>query len=186
MLDIDDYLSAYDRHLQVVRDNKEELNAFAFQLKATNLNDGRVFFLGNGGSLAICEHAAVDFSKQGGVNALSFSSSSFLSCLSNDYSYAESQKKWLELNRIREGDTAVVISSSGESASSLNAAEYASEKKAAVITMSGFKKGNSLSRIGDLNFWVEDFSYNRVENMHQIILLTVCDMLVGKAIYSAN
>tara|TARA_B100002003_G_C13883989_1_gene431357 strand:+ start:524 stop:694 length:171 start_codon:yes stop_codon:yes gene_type:complete len=54
-----------------------------------------------------------------------------------------------------------------------------------VITFTGFKPDNFLKQKGELNFWVNSKAYNIVENTHQIWLLLICDLLIGKAEYSA-
>ena len=48
-----------------------------------------------------------------------------------------------------------------------------------VITLTGFQKDNPLSRMGDVNLWVNSMAYNFVENLHQIWLLTVVDLLIS-------
>ena len=54
-----------------------------------------------------------------------------------------------------------------------------------VVTFTGFKPDNPLKQEGELNFWVDSKAYNVVENTHQIWLLMVCDLIIGKAEYSA-
>ena len=52
-----------------------------------------------------------------------------------------------------------------------------------MVTFTGFLPDNPLKSLGDLNFWVDSSAYNIIENTHQIWLLTVCDLLIGKAEY---
>jgi D-sedoheptulose 7-phosphate isomerase len=67
----------------------------------------------------------------------------------------------------------------------VNAAQIAKELGMSVITFTGFKADNPLKQEGDLNFWLDSHAYNIVENTHQIWLLMVCDMIIGKVEYSA-
>ena len=83
------------------------------------------------------------------------------------------------------GDVAILISSSGKSANIINAAIQAKNMRITVITLTGFEKGNPLSKLGELNFWVNSKAYNIIENIHQIWLLMVCDLIIGKLEYSA-
>ena len=54
-----------------------------------------------------------------------------------------------------------------------------------VITLSGFEQDNPLMQLGELNFWVDSKAYNVIENIHQIWLLMICDLILGKIEYSA-
>ena len=55
-----------------------------------------------------------------------------------------------------------------------------------IITFTGHQKDNPLSRLGDINFWIDSKAYNFVENAHQVWLLTIVDLIIGKREYSAN
>ena len=50
-----------------------------------------------------------------------------------------------------------------------------------IITFSGNKDGNKLQKMGDINFWVNSSSYNHIENVHQILLLSIVDLIIGKS-----
>ena len=54
-----------------------------------------------------------------------------------------------------------------------------------VITLSGFLETNPLKELGDINLWANNKSYNFVENIHQIWLLAVTDLVIGKREYPA-
>ena len=49
-----------------------------------------------------------------------------------------------------------------------------------IITFTGNNKNNSLSTLGDINFWVDSKAYNHIENVHQILLLSLVDLIIGK------
>ena len=69
----------------------------------------------------------------------------------------------------------------------LNSCKSAREKKIAkIITFSGHDINNPLSKLGDINFWIDSKAYNFVENTHQIWLLAICDLIIGKREYSPN
>jgi len=44
-----------------------------------------------------------------------------------------------------------------------------------IITLTGFKKNNPVKKLGNINLWIKSNSYNYVENIHQILLLSVVD-----------
>ena len=89
-------------------------------------------------------------------------------------------KKALEFH-CDEQDMVILISSSGESKNMVKAAKFV-KKRIPLITFTGFKKNNSLSKIGDINFWVNSKKYNHVENVHQIFLLSLVDYIALKKI----
>ena len=55
-----------------------------------------------------------------------------------------------------------------------------------ITPISGNSKKNNLSKLGDLNFWVDSKAYNHVENVHQIWLLSLVDLIIGKSKYLTN
>lgn len=52
-----------------------------------------------------------------------------------------------------------------------------------IITLTGFDGNNRLYRLGDINFKVNSKSYNLIENAHQIFLLSLVDLIIGKSEY---
>ncbi len=53
------------------------------------------------------------------------------------------------------------------------------------LTLEDFAEENPLKKLGDINLWVDNKSYNFVENIHQIWLLAITDLVIGKREYSA-
>jgi hypothetical protein len=43
--------------------------------------------------------------------------------------------------------------------------------------LTGNKKNNPLSKLGNINLWVDSNIYNHIENIHQIWLLSICDLI---------
>ena len=60
------------------------------------------------------------------------------------------------------------------------------KKFSSVITLTGFSGKGKVSRLGDINFTVKSKSYNHIENTHQIILLSLVDLVIGKSEYKVN
>ena len=60
------------------------------------------------------------------------------------------------------------------------------KKKIKLITFSGINKNNPIRKIGNINFFVNSKAYNIVENIHQIILLSLIDLIIGKSEYKSN
>ena len=134
----------------------------------------KVLLVGNGGSAAIASHAAIDFNKAAGVHALALNDAATLTCLSNDMGYEHvfaEQVCW----HARAGDMVIAISSSGQSANILRAAQAAMDMGCRVVTFSGFAMGNPLRASGWVNFWAPSTSYGFVEIAHQTLLHAISD-----------
>ena len=149
-------------------------------LKATQASGKKVIVAGNGGSAAIASHCAVDLTKNAGIRCINFNEADLITCFANDYGYEHWLEKALEFYA-DPGDTAILISSSGTSGNMVNAARFARSRGLAVVTLTGFAKGNPLDALGQVRFWVDSRAYNIVEMTHQIWLLAVCDLLIHEA-----
>ena len=139
----------------------------------------RIFFIGNGGSNAICSHMAEDFMKIGGKPTFSFSDAALITCFSNDYGYENAMKEWIKFH-FKDGDLLIAISSSGESKNITNCVEFVKGKNGKILTLSGFKQKNKLSTLGDINFHLNNTSYGVVECFHEIILHSILDEYSSK------
>ena len=111
-----------------------------------------------------------------------YNEADLITCFSNDYGY----EKWVEKTidfYSEKNDALILISSSGESQNMINACKFAKKKNfSKIITFTGHQKNNSLSKIGDINFWIDSKNYNKVENVHQLWLLTIVDLIVEEKV----
>ena len=170
----------------LVRSNMVEdiIKAKEIILKTKN-NGGKIIFAGNGASASIANHASLDFTKQGKVNSVNFNESAFITAFSNDYGYENWVQRAVKFYGKKE-DTIILISSSGSSKNIVNAAKFAKLEGINVITFTGFSEKNPLKMLGDINFWVDSKAYNIIEGIHQLWLLSICDLIIGKAEYSVS
>lgn len=138
-------------------------------MKQSQEKGNKLILIGNGGSAAVASHQAIDYWKNGGLEAITFNEASLLTCISNDFGYervfAEPIKRFA-----RPGDVLLAISSSGRSRNILNAVEAARFLKCHVVTFSGFEESNLLRSMGDLNFYVPSHSYGIVEISHLALI----------------
>ena len=139
----------------------------------------QVFFIGNGGSAAIASHMTADFMKNGGMRTYSLYDNSVTTCMGNDYGYEYIFSRPMEF-LVREGDLVVVISSSGNSKNILNAIETARNRKATVITFTGFKSDNRAKQMGNINVYVPCKKYGIVESIHNLILQQIVDLIMER------
>jgi len=146
-------------------------------LVKAKINKKKVLIFGNGGSAAIASHVSVDLTKNTKIKVFNFNEADLLTCFSNDYGYDKWIEKTIDFYADR-GDVVILISSSGKSKNMLNACKAAKRKKIfKIITLTGNKKNNPLSKLGDINLWVNSNIYNHIENTHQIWLLSICDLI---------
>ena len=186
MNDIDfirDYINRYKSSL-FDTDVSEQISEMKRLLLEMKKMSKKAIIAGNGGSAAMASHVAVDFTKQGGIRTVYFNEADLITCFSNDYGYENWVAKAIEFYG-DEGDIVILISSSGSSINMVNAARTAKQLGMTVITFTGFESGNPLQKEGALNFWVDSKAYNVIENTHQIWLLMICDLIIGKVEYSA-
>jgi D-sedoheptulose 7-phosphate isomerase len=170
----------FNEHIRVASSiyNLTDDIAASAQLCINSLNSsGKILILGNGGSAAIASHVSVDLTKNAKIRTVNFNESDLITCFSNDYGY----EKWIEKTIEFYGDKKdiiILISSSGKSKNMINACKAAKRKKISnIITLTGNKKNNPLSKLGNINLWVDSNIYNHIENIHQIWLLSICDLI---------
>ncbi len=141
-----------------------------------------IFLIGNGGSSAVAEHMAFDFTKNAGLRAVAISGSPMLTALSNDYGYEKVFQEALN-SYAKKNDILIAISSGGKSPNILNACAAVKKKELKIITLSGFEPDNPLRRMGDINFWVDSKAYGFLEIFHNLILHYINDSIIGSEIY---
>tara|TARA_A100001015_G_scaffold71065_1_gene78731 strand:- start:431 stop:1000 length:570 start_codon:yes stop_codon:yes gene_type:complete len=146
-------------------------------------NNKKILIFGNGGSAAIASHFSVDLTKNARIKCTNYNESDLITCFSNDFGYEKWVEKAIEYYGER-GDVLIAISASGNSPNMINGCKAARNKKfKSIITLTGFNGKNKLSKLGNVNFSVNSRSYNHIENTHQIILLSLVDLTIGKSVY---
>ncbi len=143
-------------------------------------HDKQVFVAGNGGSAAAANHFVCDFGK----NAVKAPLRRFrmisvsdnvekITALGNDISFEEIFRQQL-INLMNEGDLLILISASGNSPNLVKACEYAREKHAKIITLSGFG-GGKIKEFADAAIPIQLTGYEQIEDIHMILLhMFVC------------
>jgi len=153
-------------------------------IEVTNKNK-KIIIVGNGGSAAIASHFSVDLTKNAKLRCLNFHDAGLITCFANDYGFVRWVEKAVDFYG-DEGDLLIAISSSGSSENMLNGVKAARNANFnSVVTLSGFSEDNPLNQLGDVNLWIDSKAYNFVENIHQIWLLAIVDLVIGKREYSA-
>ena len=183
------FLKKYFDSLKELIDKEEYLEKLIKVKKIlldTNSKGKKTMIFGNGGSAAISSHFSVDLTKNARIKCTNYNESDLITCFANDFGY----ERWVEktINFYGdEGDSLILISAGGNSPNMINGAKEARKKKInQIITFTGNDKDNKLKKLGDINFWVDSKAYNHIENVHQILLLSLVDLIIGKSEYAPN
>ena len=185
-----DFITSYLKDFSSLILPNDEITEKIIQIKKILLDirkdNSKVMIFGNGGSAAIASHVSVDLTKNAGIRSVNYNEADLITCFSNDYGYERWIEKVIEFYG-ESRDALILISSSGKSPNMINACKAAKNKKISkIITLTGHEKNNPLSKLGDINLWVDSKAYNFIENTHQLWLLTVCDLIIGKREYPAK
>lgn len=172
-------------HLLVVEKLKEkfltEIERFGEMCKETLLRGNTIFFLGNGGSAADCQHLAAEFvgrfkKERKALPAVALTiDTSILTAIGNDYGFDEVFVRQVEA-LIKTGDLVVGISTSGNSINVIRAIQLAKEKGAGTVGLSG-RNGGKLKEICDLCITVPSDVTARIQEAHILIGHIVCEMV---------
>lgn len=150
-------------------------------LQATYERDGRIYVFGNGGSLSMATHWVADFNKtvfsghlDKGLKRFQAirlpTTESEITAWANDVGFDMIFAGPLR-NYIKEGDTVIAISSSGNSPNVLNAVKLAKTYGVPIIGVTGFD-GGELNKMADAKILVKSGkgAYELVEGIHSVIL----------------
>ena len=168
-----DYIFSINKILSSVS-NKDLENSIRL-IKKTKINKGKIYIVGNGGSASIASHVSVDFAKVARIKSSTFNNANLITCFANDYGYENWVVEAIKAYMKKE-DMIILISSSGTSKNIVKAASYCKKKSINLITLSGFKKNNPLSKLGKINFYINSNQYNFIEMSHHIILVYLVDI----------
>ncbi|HOJ30630.1 MAG TPA: SIS domain-containing protein [bacterium] len=147
-------------------------------LVSTVRNGNKILLCGNGGSAADCQHFAGELvgrflmeRKPIACIALT-TNSSIITAIGNDYSFDRVFSRQIEATGNKE-DTLILISTSGKSASIIDAAKTAKKTGIRTIGLTG-SAPNPLSNIVDICVAVPSTSTPRIQEIHSIIIHILC------------
>jgi D-sedoheptulose 7-phosphate isomerase len=144
---------------------------YAAEIMANALrHDKKIISCGNGGSMSDAMHFAEELSgrfrnDRPAYAALALSDPAFLSCVANDYGYEQVFARGVQAFGQR-GDVLLAISTSGNSANVLQAAEAARAQNMKVIALTG-KDGGALAALADVELRVPHHGFaDRIQEVH--------------------
>jgi D-sedoheptulose 7-phosphate isomerase len=135
---------------------------------------GKVISCGNGGSMCDAMHFAEELTgrfrdDRKPIAAIAISDPSYITCAANDYGFDSIFSRFVE-GTGREGDLLLAISTSGNSANVLRAAEAARSKGMIIVALTG-KDGGKLARLCDVEIRAPFSVYSdRAQEIHVKII----------------
>ncbi len=168
--------------------NAENISAieFAANLMINSIKSGgKIISCGNGGSMADAMHFAEELTgryrdNRDPIAAVSVSDVSHISCVSNDFGYAQVFSRYIDALGKSE-DVLLAISTSGNSENVILAAQKAREKGMKVVALTG-KDGGKIASICDVEIRVPHFGYaDRIQEIH-IKVIHILIMLIEEGV----
>ena len=155
----------------------------AIELMFTALSNGnKILACGNGGSAADCQHFAAELvgrfeRERFPLPAMALTTdTSILTAVGNDYSYKEIFSKQVQAFG-QPGDILLAITTSGNSANVLAAAEIALERDMRIVAMTG-KDGGAIAKMltdADVHINVPHARTARIQEVHLVAIHSICD-----------
>jgi D-sedoheptulose 7-phosphate isomerase len=165
-------------------------------LKSTNLNNIKliidliskaiklkktIFWAGNGGSAAECQHMSAELVGKFKINRRPFKSisltvdTSAITAISNDYGYDRVFSRQIEGIGTK-GDILIVLSTSGNSKNIIQLLK--TSKKMNIITIAFLgNKGGKCKEFSDHNIIINSKNTAEIQELHQIILHFICETI---------
>lgn len=151
------------------------------------LSGNKLISCGNGGSSCDAMHFSEELTgkyreHRRAIPALSISEPGHITCVGNDYGYAQVFSRYLEALG-KDGDVLLAITTSGNSENVINAAKTAKDLGIKVIGLTG-KDGGKLAALCDVEIRVPHFGYaDRVQEVH-IKIIHILMGLIEKGVCS--
>jgi D-sedoheptulose 7-phosphate isomerase len=168
-------------HEQFKHGDLNSVVAAADSIVASLLAGRKVLAFGNGGSAADAQHFVSELvgrflRERKGLAAISLTTdTSVLTSVANDYAFDRIFARQIEALGAN-GDVALGITTSGNSANVLAALVRARELGVKTIALTG-RDGGSIGRAADIHINVPSDSTPRVQEVHRTLLHVVCDLV---------
>jgi D-sedoheptulose 7-phosphate isomerase len=150
----------------------------------------KLFFFGNGGSAADAQHIVAEFVNRYIMDrpplpAIALTTdTSILTSVSNDMAFIDIFSRQIKALG-KEGDVAVGISTSGNSANVAKAFEVAKEMGMKTVALTG-NDGGMLAKLADIALIVSSSSTPRIQETHILVGHLLCEMVEHQLFFKVN
>ncbi len=145
---------------------------------------GKIISCGNGGSHCDAMHFAEELTgkyrnPRKAIPAICISDASHITCVGNDYGYDSIFSRYLEALG-NDGDVLLALSTSGQSANVIKAAETARQRGMMVVALTG-KDGGKLADLADVEIRVPHDGYaDRIQEVHIKVIHILILLIEGR------
>ena len=176
--------NSLEGHLDAVKlleKNQECLKEISALFISSLRSNGKIIFMGNGGSAADAEHLAAEFvgrfkKNRAAIASISLASNiCIITAVGNDFGFEEVFSRQIEA-LAKPQDVIVAISTSGESKNVIQAAKKAKELGLKSVGFLG-KNGGKLKGLVDIPFVVPSNDTPRIQEMHILAGHIICEIV---------
>jgi D-sedoheptulose 7-phosphate isomerase len=159
----------------------DSLDTMSRELAARFQRGGRLFVMGNGGSLCDALHMCVEFNhpiieKRAAFPVIPLMTDiATMTAIGNDLDFTRVFVNQLRLLSLP-GDIAMVFSTSGKSPNLIYALQAAKEKEMLTVAFAG-KDGGRFPNLADYCFIVPSYSIHRIQEVHATVVHVVWDLV---------
>ena len=172
---------SHDVQLRFFNDHRTQIVETTDRIAARMRDGGKIILFGNGGSAADAQHLAAEFvgrfiPDRAALPAISLATdTSVLTAIGNDYGYDRVFSRQIEA-LANAGDTAIAISTSGNSPNVLKGIDAARERGLYTLGFTGSSGGKILDRV-DVLFRVPSDLTPRIQETHIILGHILCELI---------
>tara|TARA_Y100000590_G_scaffold66674_1_gene72261 strand:+ start:140 stop:745 length:606 start_codon:yes stop_codon:yes gene_type:complete len=166
---------------KVRNQNTQEIESIADMVYRTFNNNKRIFFCGNGGSAADCQHMAAEYvgrfkKERKGYPAIALTvDTSIITSVSNDYSFETIFARQLEALAVP-GDLLIAYSTSGNSKNIIEVLKKAKSMGITSIGMTG-QSGGDMNKLTDTLIKIPSNITARIQEAHLLLGHIVCEIV---------
>jgi D-sedoheptulose 7-phosphate isomerase len=159
----------------------DSLDTMSREMAARFQKGGRLFVMGNGGSLCDALHMCVEFNHPIIEKRVAFpviplmTDIATMTAIGNDLDFTRVFVNQLRLLSLP-GDIAMVFSTSGKSPNLIYALQAAKEKEMLTVAFAG-KDGGRFPNLADYCFIVPSYSIHRIQEVHATVVHIVWDLV---------
>jgi D-sedoheptulose 7-phosphate isomerase len=159
----------------------DSLDTMSREVAARFQKGGRLFVMGNGGSLCDALHMCVEFNHPIIEKRVAFpviplmTDIATMTAIGNDLDFTRVFVNQLRLLSLP-GDIAMVFSTSGKSPNLIYALQAAKEKEMLTVAFAG-KDGGRFPNLADYCFIVPSYSIHRIQEVHATVVHVVWDLV---------
>jgi len=165
--------------------NLKKIEDIAIELRNIKKKNGRLFFLGVGGSAGNCSHAVNDFRKLCEIECYSPTDNvSEITARTNDEGWKTVFDEWLKISKLNKNDAIFIFSVGGGnkkkkvSENLISAIDYAKSQKAKVFSFVGKKDGYAYKK-SDISILIPTLDTNLVTPFSESFQVVLWHLLVS-------